>query len=120
MDALRPRYEALFGPPIAFKVVKLRVAAGFAFVVVHPQRPNGAPIVEAVWRKALGEPCFQRPAGVEHEYWVKLDGGVWTIGVKNGMCADDSISGEGDLIGAPSQLVDQDAWPEREFPPELQ
>jgi hypothetical protein len=120
MNALRPRYEDLFGPPIVFKVETLRVAAGFAFVVVHPERPNGAPIDQAVWRKALGEPCFQNPVGVGHEYWMKQQGGAWTIGVKNGMCADDSISQQGDLIGAPAQLIGQDSWPEREFPPELQ
>jgi hypothetical protein len=34
------------------------------------------------------------------------------------MCADDSISDQGDLIGAPPQLVGKDAWPEREFMPE--
>jgi hypothetical protein len=117
MDALRPRYESLFGAPIAFRIVKLRVAAGFAFAVVHPERPNGAAITQQVWTKALGKVCFQYPQSVEHEYWMKKEGAVWTIGLKNGMCADDSISQEGDLIGAPPQLVDLDAWPEREdFP----
>jgi hypothetical protein len=120
MNALRPRYEALFGAPIVFKVETLRVAAGFAFVVMHPERPNGAPIDQATWRQALGEPCFQNPAGVEHEYWMKRQGEAWTIGVKNAMCADDSISREGDLIGAPALLIGEDSWPEREFPPELQ
>ncbi len=119
MNALRPRYEEAFGPPIAFKVETLRVAAGFAFVVVHPQRPNGAPIQQSAWRKALGEPCFQSPQSAGHEYWMKLEGGAWKIGVKNSMCADDSISQEGDLIGAPPQLAGIDAWPEREFPPDL-
>ena len=119
MDALRPLYEKLFGPPIQFKVVKLRVAAGFAFATVHPQRPNGAPIEAAIWKKALGEPCFQSPASVEHEYWLRRDKGAWTIGVKNDLCADDSIIEQGDLIGAPPQLVDMNAWPEREFPPAL-
>ncbi|MGD0642319.1 MAG: hypothetical protein ABSC22_16350 [Roseiarcus sp.] len=117
MDALRPRYESLFGAPIVFKVETLRVAAGFAFVVVHPERPNGAPIDQKTWTKALTEQCFQYPASVEHEYWMKLDGGVWKVGVKNDMCADDSISQEGDLIGAPPQLAGLDQWPEREFMP---
>jgi len=119
VNALRPRYEEVFGPPIVFKVETLRVAAGFAFVVVHPQRPNGAPIEQSVWKKALGEPCFQNPQSVGHEYWMKIEGGAWKIGVKNGMCSDDSISQEGDLIGAPPQLVGNNAWPEREFPPDL-
>jgi len=68
---------------------------------VHPERPNGAPIEEALWLKALGEPCFQNPVAATHEYWMKREGDTWTIGVKNGLCADDSIVGEGDLIGAP-------------------
>ena len=119
MNALRPLYEGLFGPPIQFKVVKLQVAAGFAFVTVHPQRQNGAPIEAANWKKALPDPCFQTPASVEHEYWLRRDKGVWTIGVKNGLCADDSIIAQGDLIGAPPQLAGMNAWPEREFPPAL-
>ena len=117
LDALRPRYEEVFGAPISFQVRKLRVAAGFAYVVVHPQRPNGSPIEKAVWQKAFAGGCFQEPPGVVHEYWMKKEGGVWTIGVKNGMCADDSIYDQGDLIGAPPQLADKDAWPEREFMP---
>ncbi len=117
MDALRPRYESLFGAPIVFRIVKLRVAAGFAFAVVHPERPNGAAITQQAWTKALGKACFQNAQGVEHEYWMKKEGAVWTIGLKNGMCADDSIAQQGDLIGAPPRLVDEDAWPEREdFP----
>jgi hypothetical protein len=118
MNALRPLYEDLFGAPIVFKVETLRVAAGFAYVVVHPERPNGAPIDQQVWKKASGSECFQYPASVEHEYWMKLDGGVWKVGLRNQMCADDSISEEGDLIGAPPQLAGKDQWPEQEFMPQ--
>lgn len=118
IDALRPRYEELFGKPIVFKVLTLRVAAGFAYTVVHPQRPNGSPIELSVWNKAFGEGCFQDRTSVVHQYWLKKDGGAWTIGGKNGMCADDSIADEGDLIGAPPQLAEKNAWPEREFMPE--
>jgi len=117
MDALRPTYESLLGAPIVFRVDKLRVAAGFAWVVVHPQRPNGAPVAQQTWAKAFAGQCFQDPRGVTNEYWMKKDGGVWTIGRKNDMCADDSILDEGDLIGAPPQLVDKPAWPEREDRP---
>jgi hypothetical protein len=46
--------------------------------------------------------------------------GLWTIGLDNNMCADDSIVDQGDLIGAPPQLVDKGEWPEREFRPEPQ
>ncbi len=118
-DALRPLYERIFGPPIQFKVKEMRVAADFAYVVVHPQRPDGGPIEAAAWKKALGEPCFQFAATIENEYWMQKRNGAWTVGVKNGICADDSIIGQGDLIGAPPQLAGLDAWPEREFPPAL-
>jgi len=63
LNALRPRYEDLFGRSIVFKVETLRVAAGFAFVVVHPKRPNGAPIEKSKWKKALDGECFQDPLG---------------------------------------------------------
>ena len=118
LNALRPRYEDLFGRSIVFKVETLRVAAGFAFVIVHPQRPNGAPIEKLAWKKALAGECFQDPLGATHEYWMKKASNGWKIGVKNDMCADDSISDQGDLIGAPPQLAGMDAWPEREFMPE--
>lgn len=117
VNALRPRYEELFGKPIVFKVLTMRVAAGFAYAVVHPQRPNGSPVEQLVWTKALDKSCDQNRYSVSHEYWMKKNGGVWTVGLKNDMCADDSISDQGDLIGAPSQLVGMDAWPEREFMP---
>ena len=120
MDALRPRYEEVFGKPIEFKVENLRVAAGFAFVVVHPQRPNGSPIEKRVWDRALGGGCFQERENVSHEYWMQMRSGLWTVGLDNNMCADDSIADRGDLIGAPPQLVDKDQWPEREFMPEPQ
>lgn len=118
MDALRPRYEEVFGKPIVFKVETLRVAAGFAFVVVHPQRPNGSPIEKRVWDRAFGGDCFQNRESVSHEYWMQKRGGVWRIGLKNNMCADDSIVDQGDLIGAPPQLIEKDEWPAREFMPE--
>lgn len=118
MDALRPRYERLFGGPIVFKVERLRVAAGFAFVVVHPQRPSGAPIEKRAWERALGADCFQERETVTHEYWMRKLDGVWSIGLDNNLCATDSIVDQGDLIGAPPQLVDRDEWPEREFMPE--
>ena len=118
MDALRPRYETAFGKPIVFKVETLRVAADFAFAVVHPQRPDGSPIEKRVWDQSLGDGCFQDRLSASHEYWMQKRGGVWAIGLQNNMCADDSISDQGDLIGAPAQLVGKAEWPEREFMPE--
>jgi hypothetical protein len=115
LDSIRPIYEALFGKPIQLRVEKMRVAAGFAYVIVHPQRPSGAPIEASTWRKAFGGECFQTPQGIANEYWMKKTDTGWKSGVRHGVCADDSIVDEGDLIGAPPQLVDKDAWPAREF-----
>jgi len=109
MDVLRPRYEELFGKPIVFKVERLNVAAGFAFVIVHPQRPTGAPIEKRLWEKVLGKNCFQERRSVSHECWMYKRNDRWTIGHANDMCADDSIFDRGDLIGAPPQLVGKDA-----------
>jgi len=111
MEALRPLYETLFGKPVVFKTVKLQVAAGFAYVAVHPQRPNGAPIEKHVFEHAFPNACFQNRFGMTNEYWMKKEGSTWTIGVKSDPCADDSIIELGYLIGAPPQLVGRDAWP---------
>ncbi len=116
LNAVRPIYEKLFGKPIVFQVEKMRVAAGFAFMVVHPERPNGSPVEKQIWDAALGA-CEQTPASVAQEYWMKEVGGSWTIGLRNGFCADDSIADEGDIIGAPPQLVDKTQWdPRSEYP----
>jgi hypothetical protein len=116
LDAVRPIYEKLFGKPIVFQVQTMRVAAGYAFMRVHPERPNGSPIDKQVWDAAIGT-CEQTPASVVQEYWMKKVGGVWTIGLKNGFCADDSIIDDGDIIGAPPQLVGGTHWaPRLEYP----
>ena len=65
MDGLRPTFEKAFGKPVEFKVESLRVAAGFAWVEVHPQRPNGKQISKTEWDTAVG-PCDQDPAGSSH------------------------------------------------------
>jgi hypothetical protein len=113
MDALRTRYESLFGKPVVFKTAKLQVAAGFAYVAVHPQRPNGTPIEKQVFEHAFPKACFQDRFGMTNEYWMKKEGSNWTIAVQSDMCADDSIVDQGYLIGAPPQLAGKDAWPER-------
>jgi hypothetical protein len=116
LDAVRPIYEKLFGKPVVLEVKTMRVAAGYAYMIVHPERPNGAPIEKQVWDAALGV-CEQTPASVAQEYWMKKVGGVWTIGLRNGFCADDSIADEGDIIGAPPQLVKLTQWePRSEYP----
>ncbi|MEW6633089.1 MAG: hypothetical protein AB1440_19645 [Pseudomonadota bacterium] len=112
LDAVRPIYENMFGKPIQFRVETMRVAAGFAYMSVHPQRPNGSPIERKAWNKAVRD-CWQTPESVTHEYWMRKVGDTWRVGLKNQFCADDSISGEGDIIGAPPQLVQKDRWEER-------
>jgi hypothetical protein len=112
MEALRPHYEALFGKPVVFKTMKLQVAAGFAYVAVHPQRPNGTPIEKQAFDHAFPNTCFQNRFAITNEYWMKKEGSNWTIGVQSDMCADDSIVEQGYLIGAPPQLAGRDAWPE--------
>lgn len=116
LDGLRPTFEQAFGKPIEFRVSSLRVAAGFAWVVVHPQRPNGVPISKAQWDKAVG-PCDQDPAGVVAQFWMRKRNDGWHVGWSGGFCAGDSIIQLGYLIGAPPQLADLDAWPNTDFMP---
>lgn len=116
LDAVRPIYENLFGKPIVFRVDKMRVAAGFAFMVVHPERPDGAPIAKQVWDAKIGF-CEQTPASVAHEYWMKKVDGAWAIKLRNHFCADDSIASDGDIIGAPPVLAGFTHWdPRSEYP----
>ena len=116
MDGLRPTYEKVFGQPVEFKVERLRVAAGFAWVEVHPQRPNGAQISKAEWDKAVG-PCEQKLTTVVAQFWMRKRGDGWHVGWGNGFCPSDSIAQQGYLIGAPPQLVDLEEWPGTDFMP---
>ncbi len=116
LNAVRPIYEKLFGKPIVFHVVTMRVAADYAFIAVHPERPNGAPIEKQVWEAAIGR-CILIPTTVEQEYWMKKVNGAWTIVLRNQFCADDSIAGDGDIIGAPPELMGEARWgPRDEYP----
>lgn len=116
MDGLRPTFEQVFGKPVEFKVGSLRVFAGFAWVEVHPQRPNGKPISKAEWDKFVG-PCEQKLATVTAQFWMRKRGDGWRVGWGNGFCPSDSIAQQGYLIGAPPQLVDLDEWPGTDFMP---
>ena len=44
LDSVRPLVEVRVGPPVQFVVEWLRVAGPWAYVIVNPQRPGGAPI----------------------------------------------------------------------------
>jgi hypothetical protein len=116
LDALRPTFEKVLGKPIEFRVSSLRVAAGFAWVVVHPQRANGMPIGKEQWSAAIG-PCEQDRATAVAQFWMSKRDDAWKVGWSNGLCASDSIAHQGYLIGAPPQLVDLDQWPATDFMP---
>ncbi len=106
----------MFGKPVEFRVESLRVAAGFAWVDVHPQRPNGKPINKTEWDAAVG-PCDQKRATVAAQFWMRKRDDGWHVGWGNGFCASDFIAHQGYLIGAPPQLVDLDEWPGTDFMP---
>jgi hypothetical protein len=116
LDGLRPTFEAALGKPVEFRVNTLRMAAGFAWVVVHPQRPNGAPISKSDWEKGVG-PCEQDRLTAVAQFWMRKRQDGWQVGWGNGLCASDSIAELGYLVGAPPQLVDLDRWPDTEFMP---
>lgn len=116
LDGLRPTFETTFGKPIEFRVSSLRVGAGFAWVVVHPQRPNGMLISKKQWDAAVG-PCEQDRATAVAQFWMRKRDDGWKVGWKNGLCASDSIAHQGYLIGAPPQLVELDEWPGTDFMP---
>jgi hypothetical protein len=116
LDALRPSFETMFGPPIQFRVETLRMAGDFAWVVVHPQRPGGVSISKKDWDAGVGS-CEQSRTTAVAQFWMRRRGGAWQAAWRNGVCASDSISQLGYLIGAPPQLVDLDAWPDADFMP---
>jgi hypothetical protein len=116
LDALRPSFERTFGSPIQFGVDTLRIAGNFAWVIVHPQRPQGRLISEKDWKAGVGN-CEQSPASAAGQFWMRKRGGEWQIAWENSVCATDSISDIGYLIGAPPQLVGMDAWPDTDFMP---
>ena len=116
LDGLRPQFENVFGKPIVFTVRTLRVASGFAWIVVHPQRPNGKQMSASEWNEATGG-CDQDLATASSEFWMRERNGKWEVGWGNGFCASDSIGQMGYLIGAPPQLVELDEWPFTDFMP---
>jgi hypothetical protein len=118
LDDVRPAFEKLFGAPIEFQVKTLRVADGFAWATLHPQRPDGEPISEKDWKAAVGE-CEQNRKTAAAQLWLRQRNGQWTIGWggPTGVCATDSIADLGYLIGAPPQLVGKDKWDDTEFMP---
>ncbi len=116
LDALRPSFEKTFGPPIQFRVQTLRVVGNFAWAVVHPQRPDGGPISQKDWESGVGR-CEQSRADAVAEFWMRKRYGGWRVAWRNGVCASDSISELGYLIGAPPQIANLDAWPDTDFMP---
>lgn len=115
---MRPAFEKVFGAPVEFKVDELKVAAGFAYALVHPQRPGGRQISKTDWDKAVG-PCEQDRKTASAQLWLRQDRGKWSIewGDPSGVCATDSNADMGYIIGAPPQLVGHDSWGDASFLP---
>ena len=44
MDAIRPRVERDLNQPVIFRVSRLMVQNGWAFMIVYPRQPGGGPI----------------------------------------------------------------------------
>jgi hypothetical protein len=116
LDGLRPMFEADFGAPVLFKVNEMREAAGFAHVVVHPQRPGGKEIDDKTWTEVTGG-CEVGFEDASAEFWMRLRNGTWEVGWSNAYCPTDSIAYHGYLIGAPPQIVDLDEWGGRDYMP---
>jgi hypothetical protein len=111
LDALRPAFEAEMKAPVEFKVSMMKVAAGFAFVSVHPQRPGGKEISAADWNASIG-PCEYDRREANAQFWMHKHNGVWRIawGLVGDLCATDAPSaGQGWLVGAPPQLIDEES-----------
>lgn len=109
LDGIRPAFEAVFGAPIEFKVNEMRVAAGFAYLLVHPQRPGGKQLSTADWEKG-GGPCEGSDASAM--LFAHKMRGTWEIGwgTPEGVCATDSLAGMGWVIGAPAALIGEQTW----------
>ena len=71
MDAARASFENQLGGPVKFKVDSLDVEGGFAFMQVHPLRPDGSPykIQRPDWTAAYGGALLERKSGK----WTLLD-----------------------------------------------
>lgn len=98
LDVIREKYvnEA---SKIEFQVKTMKMAAGFAWVVVVPQYKNG---------KLVG--CVEGD-DLQSEYWMKKVEGKWTIAGGNGACSGDPSIQTGEQIGAPPQIVGKEKWP---------
>lgn len=111
LDALRPSFEARLKPPVEFKVEQMRVAAGFAWVSVHPQRPGGREIAKKEWNASIGA-CEYDQKEANAQAWMHLGETGWEVawGGVSTLCATDSIAGQGWVVGAPPQLTDIDSY----------
>lgn len=97
LDAAR----TLFGekaPRIVFEVITLKVAAGFAWAVLMPRDRNG---------KRIG--CIEGD-DLQTELWLKQEAGRWSV-KRGGVCTGDPVAPEGEVIGAPPELIGQKSWP---------
>jgi len=106
LDTLRPAFEELVGPPVIFLVRKMKVAAGFAFLTVHGQRPNG--------EEFESEHCEYDLESTTTDAWVRKVNGKWELAWLGPFCPTDvhDTGRIGYLIGAPPALADRQDWSE--------
>ena len=74
LEALRPAFEEFVGPPVKFVVINIKVAAGFAFLTVHGQRPSGKEFEAESWKG-----CEYGPEGSSSDAWVRKRNGKWEL-----------------------------------------
>lgn len=72
MDAVRPVVQAKVGGAIQFKVNHIAVSGNHAFVMLEPQRPNGAPI-------AYNGEDAEFMDGLHTEALLVRSNGRWTV-----------------------------------------
>ena len=89
-----------------FLVRKMKVAAGFAFLTVHGQRPNG--------EEFESEHCEYDLESTTTDAWVRKVNGKCELAWLGPFCPTDvhDTGRIGYLIGAPPALADRQDWSE--------
>ncbi len=75
LNAIRPMMEARLGAPVEFVVNRMKVYQDWAWVVVEPQRPGGAPIDT----KAPGVSIWDDDGGLTTYVLLRYAYGQWNL-----------------------------------------
>ena len=75
LNAIRPMMEARLGAPVEFVVNRMKVYQDWAWVVVEPQRPGGAPIDT----KAPGVSIWDDDGGLTTYVLLRQAYGQWNL-----------------------------------------